>query len=543
MKASENKLGFMRKKILLSGILWICAILISDMTHASFRISKVPKYGVFELTLNVAGNYANPYLLMPGDNTTPGFLVGKFMSPDGNTITMDGFWDNGKTWKIRMSPTATGTWRYVTSSKDPGLDEKKGSFICTPSDSKGFIQVDSRHPHHFMWDDGTPFYWSPVAIMISHFDTRDAQGGNRRIDNGAFKALTEIRQKQGFNATHWGYTALNKPQFNDKTQMNEGGAPFIDYNPDRLNPVYHQFGDRRVEALIDSGVIPQFQIGWPDQDILTCAKHAHLKRYWRYLKLKLGWSNQDISPCMDDTSLKRYWRYLIARYAAYNITFNLFGEVEEFGSDYLAIANDYGSLTRRWDPYDHLITTHTVGTPSADLLSQPWMDYIMLQRPASDTSNYLSFGKPVVNSEYLGYEDFQVKGEELRPLMWDVRMRGGYFVYESWGNDPQSTGARYAKLVNFFFRDHSQFWLLEFHPELFGGKPGLADPGKEYVIYLPSGGSITVDLESVVGSLPVKWYNPRSGTISSQTEITGAGNRTFKPPDTNDWVLHIGGKS
>src|SRR5262245_36872768 len=53
--------------------------------HANPTVSvasiKVPRHGIFELTLTAMGNYKNPYLLLPGDNTTPGFVVGIFTGP------------------------------------------------------------------------------------------------------------------------------------------------------------------------------------------------------------------------------------------------------------------------------------------------------------------------------------------------------------------------------------------------------------------------------------------------------------------------------
>ena len=33
----------------------------------------------------------------------------------------------------------------------------------------------------------------------------------------------------------------------------------------------------------------------------------------------------------------------------------------------------------------------------------------------------------------------------------------------------------------------------------------LADPGKEYLVYLPDGGEVTVDLSAASGSLAVEW--------------------------------------
>ncbi len=37
----------------------------------------------------------------------------------------------------------------------------------------------------------------------------------------------------------------------------------------------------------------------------------------------------------------------------------------------------------------------------------------------------------------------------------------------------------------------------------------LANPGKEYLVYLPDGGDVTVDLSAAAGRLNVEWFNPR----------------------------------
>jgi hypothetical protein len=271
-------------------------------------------------------------------------------------------------------------------------------------------------------------------------------------------------------------------------------------------------------------------------------------------QLRLGWPDQNIVGNIGHTRLKRYWRYLMARYAAYNVDWNLFGEVQEFGPglqvlglelepDYLTLYLDYADLTRRWDPYDHLLSTHTVGDLQPEFASQPTLDYITLQRPTAATSEYLSYGKPVLNAEYHGYESAPpphgADPDTIRTMIWDIRMRGGYFAYETWGRDPQSPGALYSQLNNQFFMDHTRFWLLEYHPELFGGMPGLADPGQEYVVYLPTGGDVTVDLSAAHGTFSVEWYNPRTGVFTASGSTTGGAAHAFTAPDTKDWVLHL----
>ncbi len=509
----------MRKALTISISLGTVLFLFPQIRAAAGK--DVPLYGVFEVALTASGSYSNPYLKMPGDNDTAGFVVGAFTGPGGQTIRIDGFWDGGKSWKIRVAPTAVGAWSYRTASSDSGLNRKSGRFNCVRSDSKGFLRVDPKHPHHFMWDDGTPFYFAPTSIVVSMFFPSDAinpglaYGGRRRVDDGKLQEFLDVRRRQGFNFAINSYYGFCKPLFNRKDQKNEGGPVFINYDPDRLNPRYHQYGDLRLKAALERGFVGCLQLGWPDQGILDRIGH---------------------------TRLKRYWRYLIARYAAYNISYSMFGEVQEFGSNYLSIATDYADLTRKWDPYDHVLSTHTAGNLAPAFCKQPWLDYIILQRSTARTSDYLKYNKPVVNEEYGGYEGLQGNAEQLRPLVWDVRMRGGYFVYESWSKDIKSAGAGYARLCNTFFRDRTRFWLLEYHPELYANRPGLANPGHEYVFYLRNGGGATVDLSRVAGAFKVEWYNPRTGRAKGAGSTTAGRKRPFKAPDSNDWVLHLNRK-
>ncbi|MHC4565281.1 MAG: DUF6298 domain-containing protein [Planctomycetota bacterium] len=77
------------------------------------------------------------------------------------------------------------------------------------------------------------------------------------------------------------------------------------------------------------------------------------------------------------------------------------------------------------------------------------------------------------------------------------------------------------------------------HGELASTKFCLAAPGSEYLVYLPAGGEVTVDLSAASGSLAVEWFNPRSGDVSQDQSISGGGKRSFRNPFGGDAVLYI----
>jgi hypothetical protein len=75
--------------------------------------------------------------------------------------------------------------------------------------------------------------------------------------------------------------------------------------------------------------------------------------------------------------------------------------------------------------------------------------------------------------------------------------------------------------------------------ELAGSGYCLANPGREYLVYLPDGGTTTVDLSAASGPLTVEWFNPQTGDSQNDEALTGGGKRDFKAPFDGDAVLYI----
>ncbi|MCG7850590.1 MAG: hypothetical protein MIO93_15640, partial [ANME-2 cluster archaeon] len=103
-----------------------------------------------------------------------------------------------------------------------------------------------------------------------------------------------------------------------------------------------------------------------------------------------------------------------------------------------------------------------------------------------------------------------------------------------------SEGADYMTYLYDFFV-LTNYWKLAPNKSIVtaGSAFAVENSGNEYVLYLPSGASTTVDLTAASGTLSVEWYNPRTGTYQGQTTVEGSASRTFTAPDSNDWVLYI----
>jgi hypothetical protein len=94
----------------------------------------------------------------------------------------------------------------------------------------------------------------------------------------------------------------------------------------------------------------------------------------------------------------------------------------------------------------------------------------------------------------------------------------------------------YVHMVDFFSR--IPWWTLEPRSELVNeGALCLADPGKEYVIYLPEGGSAAAKLEP--GHYRAQRFNPRTGKYSRLPDADAAEWKSPEAETGADWILHL----
>jgi hypothetical protein len=177
------------------------------------------------------------------------------------------------------------------------------------------------------------------------------------------------------------------------------------------------------------------------------------------------------------------------------------------------------------------------------------------------------FNKPVLNTEN-GYE--YLRGDptskkqvhhtdKVRHSSWRIVCAGGYFAAGFHGTLAHSDAWNKLDAPNhysFIVRDEGAgdqlgilykffttvpFWRMQPFDSVTGNAVvAFAEPGKEYVVYLPQGGGVTVDLSAAKQSLTVRWLNPRTGEIQDAGEVRGGDARAaFTPPFGDDAVLHL----
>jgi hypothetical protein len=111
-----------------------------------------------------------------------------------------------------------------------------------------------------------------------------------------------------------------------------------------------------------------------------------------------------------------------------------------------------------------------------------------------------------------------VLGDHFDPKFEPLRRNMGYTL-------------RYARKMNLA--------AMTPHGELASTEFCLADPGREYLVYLPKGGEVTVDLSAASGAIAVEWLDPRSGDTTPGERTFGDRKRSFKPPFDGDAVLYL----
>lgn len=67
----------------------------------------------------------------------------------------------------------------------------------------------------------------------------------------------------------------------------------------------------------------------------------------------------------------------------------------------------------------------------------------------------------------------------------------------------------------------------------------LANPGSEYLIYLPEGGKVIVELSGISGTIKIEWFNPNTGETTFEESISKESNQEFTAPFSGDAVLYI----
>jgi len=308
------------KRQMITLVAWLC--LLAPARAASAVVHVWEKQ---ELSFTSARSYANPYtdVAIWVDLSGPSFDKRVY-----------GFWDGGRTFKVRLLATAPGNWRWRSGSSpaDPGLAGKSGSFTATAWSEeekrqnplrRGLLRSTPNH-HALEHADGTPFFvagdtwWAMGTNRFKWYD--DEQ--ERAIGPAAgFKDYVRYRKEQGFNwismiAAFPNWMTDGAPWnvvMNDaerttvrsawlefgansaKNMDNEGGRPFLfpgkvpGYEQmfpdvDRINPEYFRYIDRKVDYLNAQGLVSYIEVSRRDASLCWKKYYPWPESYARFVQ-------------------------------------------------------------------------------------------------------------------------------------------------------------------------------------------------------------------------------------------------------------------
>jgi hypothetical protein len=197
--------------------------------------------------------------------------------------------------------------------------------------------------------------------------------------------------------------------------------------------------------------------------------------------------------------------------------------------------------------------------PAVDIISlhgKPWTGHFARferefkaepARVVFESEPVPSFGAPDAAPQEV------VSLDSLRAAVWERALSGAGWVAQndtSFGWDPKSAMAGQANLrdqaydqighaARFFNQTGIEFWKTTPDSKLASTGICLANPSKEYMVYLPEGGEAAVDLSVASGAIMVEWLRPANGAVIHSESVEGGAERTFKPPFDGDAVLYL----
>jgi len=139
----------------------------------------VRRFETFTLRFELSRQVDNPFDPEKAD------IVCMVRTPSGKSLEHIGFWyqdyDRGQRfedddlepmgrpeWRVRITPRETGEYSYqlhVRLKGEPPLELPPRTFVCQPSDDKGFLRVSTKDKRFFEFETGSFFY--PIGHNIS----------------------------------------------------------------------------------------------------------------------------------------------------------------------------------------------------------------------------------------------------------------------------------------------------------------------------------------------------------------------------------------
>ncbi len=336
-----------------------------------------------EITFSASQDYANPYAEV---------VCWIELEGAGTKRRVYGFWDGGRTFKVRFVATAPGEWTWRSASNQPadrGLNGGQGKVRAVEwteaekaenPNRRGFVRV-TRNGRALEYADGTPYFlvgdtWLAASTWRLPVRGVGAKGQEPPEPGVSFEEAVGWRKQQGYNSVsfvsafpnwdadangatfanqdgvflrnawekfgHWApnarITTADGATTTAKDMADEHGnrpfAVFADRDGladfDRLNPAYFRSLDRKMRHLSEQGFVP----------MIETVRRDHGPSWKAYFDFNVSYG--------------RFVQYLISRYGAQNIIFSGI-HLDWIPKDYSLTADEFNAaLTQHLKDYGPL---------------------------------------------------------------------------------------------------------------------------------------------------------------------------------------------
>ena len=350
------------------------------------------QFDVFELRLEGPGT-GNPYIDF---NLAATFTLGN------RSVTVDGFYDGGTTYKIRFMPDTPGQWKYTVTTNFP-TTVRTGGFTCLPAKPGVHGPVRVANGHHFAYADGTPYFpFGTTCYCWTHQGDALEEQTLATLKASPFNKIRMCLFPKSYQYNH------NEPVYYPFVRP-AGTALTEPGDVTRFDPAYWAHLEQRLTQLRDLNI------------------EADLILFHPYDR----WGFAAMSPEADE----RYVRYLVARLASFsNVWWSLANEFDLMKSKTTADFTRLLHLVQQVDPYQHLRSIH-YSKYMYDYAS-PAVTHASLQTyEFSKAAEWLSeWHKPIVFDEAM-YEGNlnsrwgNLSGEEMTRRFWLGTVAGCYVTH------------------------------------------------------------------------------------------------------------------
>jgi hypothetical protein len=500
----------------------------TEVSAAETTVSNVGRWERFELSLRNPKRYSDPYRDVSLDVV--------YTRPDGRTVKFWGFYDGGDIWKLRTMPDETGAWRYEATFSD-GSPGASGSFLCVASDLPGMLAVHAANPIWFGFKQGDAVTLRGLHIG-DRFFARNWDDSDNQTDGNKRAAFLDWAQRQGYNLLSVASHYLNR---NAKGRGAEWDTPAL----------------------------------WP----LAASEYQRMERILDELAARrlavypfAGFFGRDANFPRTSADQQLYIRYTLARLGPYwNVLLNVAGpEPRLNGKPFLSVdeINRLGSTISAADPFGHPLSVHNP-TGDDEFKNASWHAFGTLQGPKTLDRRRLATvllrnhhaQKPLLAQETLWSGNvFHIRSNQgdytdadLRKNAFVIHFSGANLVFAD--NDGDSSSG-FTGTLDLSHRKQARHDVLRrvwdtFSALPFGGtKPApeliqssdaaafcLADPGRDYLVYLESPGSVTLRLPE--GNYRSEWINAQDASDRRRDDSAATLNRFTAPRGGDDWILHV----